>query len=124
MVHDLLILLTCQLAGELLVFLAGVPIPGPVLGLVLLLSICFARGRVAARLESTAPALLSHLSLLFVPAGVGVMLHLGRIAAEWPAILAALVLSTWLAVAATGLVLARLLPPAALDGAGAGGSGP
>lgn len=53
--------------------------------------------------------LLSHLSLLFVPAGVGVMLHLGRIAEEWPAILAALLLSTWLAVAVTGLLFARLV---------------
>ncbi|MCL6609300.1 MAG: CidA/LrgA family protein [Geminicoccaceae bacterium] len=108
MVHDLSILLACQLAGELLVFLAGLPVPGPVLGFLLLFLLCLARGRVPAGLETTAPVLLSHLSLLFVPAGVGVMLHLGRIAEEWPAILAALLLSTWLAVAVTGLLFARL----------------
>jgi len=108
LVHDLLILLACQLAGELLVFLAGLPMPGPVLGLLLLFLLCLARGRVPAGLETTAPVLLSHLSLLFVPAGVGVMLHLARIAEEWPAILAALLLSTWLAIAVTGLLFARL----------------
>jgi putative effector of murein hydrolase LrgA (UPF0299 family) len=108
LVHDLLILLACQLAGELLVFLAGLPVPGPVLGFLLLFLLCLARGRVLAGLETTAPVLLSHLSLLFVPAGVGVMLHLGRIAEEWPAILAALLLSTWLAIAVTGLLFARL----------------
>lgn len=112
MVQDLLVLLACQLAGELLVFLAGLPVPGPVLGFLLLFAICLLRRRPPGGLETTAPALLSHLSLLFVPAGVGVMLHLGRIAAEWPAILAALLLSTWLALAVTGLLLARMLPAA------------
>ena len=109
MVHDLLILLACQLAGELLVFLAGLPMPGPVLGLLLLVLLCLARGRVPAALETTAPVLLSHLSLLFVPAGVGVMLHLARIAEEWPAILAALLLSTWLTIAVAGLLFVRLV---------------
>lgn len=113
MVHDLLILLSCQLAGEASVFFLELPVPGPVIGFLLLFSICLVRGRIPAGLETTAPVLLSHLSLLFVPAGVGVILHLSRIAEEWPAILTALLLSTWLAVAVTGLVLARLLPNAA-----------
>ncbi|MDW8371727.1 MAG: CidA/LrgA family protein [Geminicoccaceae bacterium] len=110
MVHDLLILLACQLAGEFFVFFFDLPVPGPVLGFLLLFLICLLARRVPAGLETTAPVLLSHLSLLFVPAGVGVILHLSRIASEWPAILAALLLSTWLAVAVTGLALARLLP--------------
>ncbi|MCS6779219.1 MAG: CidA/LrgA family protein [Geminicoccaceae bacterium] len=110
MVHDLLILLACQLAGEFFVFFFDLPVPGPVLGFLLLFLICLLARRVPAGLETTAPVLLSHLSLLFVPAGVGVILHLSRIASEWPAILAALLLSTWLAVALTGLALARLLP--------------
>lgn len=65
------------------------------------------RGRVPAGPETTARALLSHFSLLFVPAGVGVVLPLGRIAATRPAILAALPLATGLTVA--GLLPARLL---------------
>jgi len=127
LVHDLLILLACQLAGELLVFLAGLPVPGPVLGFLLLFLLC--RGRVPATLETTAPVLLSDLSLLFVPAGVGVMLHLARIAEEWPAILAALLLSTWLTIGLTGLLFARLAgatgpAPRSVDPARAGDETP
>ena len=53
-----------------------------------------------------------HLSLLFVPAGVGVMLHFHRVAAEWFPIVAALILSTIMAIivaAVTTQWLARLL---------------
>ncbi|MCS7269148.1 MAG: CidA/LrgA family protein [Geminicoccaceae bacterium] len=118
MVYDFLLLLSFQLLGELLVFSLALPVPGPVLGLLALFLLCLVLGRVPAGLEGTAPALLSHLSLLFVPAGVGVMLHLGRIAAEWWAILAAVLLSTWLAVAVTGTILARLLPRSAAPSEG------
>lgn len=118
MVPALLCLLGCQLLGEALVQLTRTPVPGPVLGMLLLalwLGLV-ARGRIPAALGQTADVLLAHLSLLFVPAGVGVMLHLQRIAAEWLAIVAALVLSTLLAIAATAIamraVLRRLPPPA------------
>lgn len=119
MLLDLFLLLAFQLLGELLVFLLALPVPGPVVGLVLLFALCLIRRRVPATLETTARALLAHLSLLFVPAGVGVMLHFARIATEWPAILAALVLSTWIAVAVSGRLFAALLArtraPAAED---------
>lgn len=118
MVPALLCLLGCQLLGEALVQLTRAPVPGPVLGM-LLLALWLggvARGRIPEALGQTADVLLAHLSLLFVPAGVGVMLHLQRIAAEWLAIVAALVLSTLLAIAATAIamraVLRRLPPPA------------
>jgi putative effector of murein hydrolase LrgA (UPF0299 family) len=94
MILDLILLLLCQLAGQALAFWSGLPVPGPVLGLVLLVGLLAALGRAPGSLETTTAGLLRHLSLLFVPAGVGVMLHAGRLAAEWPAILAALVLGT------------------------------
>lgn len=118
MVPALLCLLGCQLLGEVLVQLTRAPVPGPVLGMLLLalwLGLV-ARGRIPAALGQTADVLLAHLSLLFVPAGVGVLLHLERIAAEWLAIVGALLLSTLLAIAATAwamrAVLRRLPPPA------------
>jgi holin-like protein len=90
----LAVLLVCQLAGEALARLGGLPLPGPVLGLVILFVGLSIRGRVHDDLARVANGLLAHLSLLFVPAGVGVILHLARIEAEWPAILVALVAST------------------------------
>lgn len=101
----LAVLLVCQLAGEALVRLTGLPLPGPVVGLVLLFVALSVRGRIHDDLARVANGLLAHLSLLFVPAGVGVILHLARIEAEWPAILVALVASTWLALAAGALTM-------------------
>jgi len=104
MIAALTILLSCQLAGEVFVRLVALPVPGPVMGLVFLLAGMAVRGRVPQTLRDTANGLLSHLSLLFVPAGVGVMLHFERIGSEWLALLAALLLSTWATIAVSALV--------------------
>jgi holin-like protein len=104
MIAALTILLACQLAGEVFVRLTGLPVPGPVMGLVLLLIGMAVRGTIPRDLRETANGLLSHLSLLFVPAGVGVILHFERIGSEWLALLAALLLSTWATIAVSALV--------------------
>ena len=101
-------LLVFQCAGEILVRLFALPVPGPVVGMVLLFVVLRLRRTTAAGIEGAATALLQHLSLLFVPAGVGVMLHFGRLADEWPAIVTALVASTVVALAVTA-VLMRVL---------------
>jgi holin-like protein len=103
--HAVTLLLVCQLAGELLVVALGLPLPGPVLGLMLLLAGLLLRGGVPEGLATVARTLLQHLSLLFVPAGVGIMLHLARLQAEWPAIVVALLLSTWLTLLVTVAVM-------------------
>jgi len=100
----LTILLGCQLAGEVIVRALGVPVPGPVLGMVLLCAMLALRGSTPASLYSTANGLLAHLSLLFVPAGVGVMIHLHHIGNEIVAIMVALILSTALTIAVTAVV--------------------
>jgi len=96
-------LLVCQCAGEAVARLAHLPVPGPVLGMAILFAGLRVRGRVPDALGLAADGLARHLSLLFVPAGVGVMLHAGRVAAEWLPIAVALVASTVLALAATAL---------------------
>ena len=63
------------------------------------------RGHAPASVDQAASALLSHLSLLFVPAGVGMMAHFGRIADEWLPITLALLLSTVLTMVATALIM-------------------
>jgi holin-like protein len=105
MLHTLAVLLLFQTVGEVLSYALGLPLPGPVLGMALLLVWLLVDKRVAARLRATSLELLKHLSLLFVPAGVGVMVHAGRIADEWWPILVALVVSTVLALAVTAVVI-------------------
>ena len=94
-----------QLAGEVCVRLLGLSIPGPVMGMLFLLLTLALRGGAPTSLEVTATTLLKHLSLLFVPAGVGVIVHLNRISSEWLPILAALVLSTVISLTITALMM-------------------
>lgn len=109
MLGALTILLVYQLVGEVIAHGLDLPIPGPVIGLALLFATLAARGRAPEDLRTTANTLLQHLSLLFVPAGVGVMVHAGRIADEWLPIAVALVGGTMLTIAATALSMQWLL---------------
>lgn len=101
-------LLVLQSAGELLAHALRLPFPGPVVGLVLLL-IALRFEAVRTPVAACADFLLAHLSLLFVPVGVGVMTHLGLIGEYGARMLAVIVLSTWIGLAVTALVLRALL---------------
>jgi len=105
MINTLTLLLIYQLVGELLARAFKLPIPGPVIGMALLFLTLLAHGRVSQELRAGTSSLLQHLSLLFVPAGAGVMLHLHRVADEWLPITLALVISTFAGMAVTALVL-------------------
>ena len=112
MLQALTLILVCQLAGEFLVAVIGLPVPGPVIGMLLLLVGLGLRGRVPDELDRVTGGLLDHLSLLFVPAGVGAMVHWVSIREQWVALAVALLLSTVLGLAATALTMkfvARLL---------------
>ena len=101
-------LLLCQSAGEALVRLLELRLPGPVIGMLLLL-LLLRWPAVRSGVAACADALLAHLSLLFVPVGVGVMTHLGILADHGLRLLLALVLSTWIGLAVTAWVLRLLL---------------
>ena len=121
MIASLSLILLCQLAGEVFVRGLALPMPGPVVGLVLLLLLLVARDRFAflargplqgGAVENASRGLLAHLSLLFVPAGVGVVQKLDLIAAHGIAIVAVLLVSvvmTLLATVATFLVVSRVM---------------
>ena len=105
MIKTLTLLLLYQLVGELLVRGLGLPIPGPVLGMALLFLTLLVRGHAGHELKASTGSLLQHLSLLFIPAGAGIMMHLQRVADEWLPITLALVVSTFAGMAVTALVL-------------------
>jgi len=108
MLFHVTLIFVCQLAGEALVLATGLPVPGPVCGMVLMFLGLVIRGRLPEELAKVGDALLGNLSLLFVPAGVGVMLHAGLIMREWLPITVALVGSTLITIAVTALVMVRL----------------
>ncbi len=108
MLRALTVLILCQFIGEVTARAAGLPLPGPVIGLVLLLAVLIIRGGPAPALRDTSAGLLRHLSLLFVPAGVGIVTQLDALAQNWVAILVAVLVSTALGLAVTGWLMQRL----------------
>ena len=102
------LILICQLIGEFAVTTMDVPFPGPVVGMVLLFLFLSFKGEVPEQLGQVSSVLLSNLSLLFVPAGVGVMVHFELLGSDvWP-LSVALIASTLLTVAVTALVMVFL----------------
>ena len=109
--RGLAILLLLQAAGEGLTHALSLPFPGPVIGLVLLL-FALQWSWVREPVSATAEFLLAHLSLLFVPVGVGVITHLDLLSRYGLELLAVIASSIWLGLAVTALVLRRLLATA------------
>jgi putative effector of murein hydrolase LrgA (UPF0299 family) len=116
MLLAILMLLACQLAGEVLARGLGLPVPGPVIGMALLFLGLQARARLRPAgadvndipLGAVAAFLLANLSLLFVPAGAGVVRQAGVLAAHGPGLIIALVVSTALTLVVTALVFVKL----------------
>jgi putative effector of murein hydrolase LrgA (UPF0299 family) len=102
------ILLLFQCLGEAISHALALPVPGPVIGMLLLFVALLLSPALMEKLEATGNALLSHLSLLFVPAGVGIVAAASSVEGHWLAVLASLVIGTTLTLAVTALVL-RLL---------------
>ena len=97
-------LLAFQSAGELLSRALSLQFPGPVVGMLLLL-VALRWHVVREPVAVCADFLLSHLSLLFVPVGVGVMVHLDLLSRFGGRMLGVLVLSTLIGLGVTVLVL-------------------
>ncbi|MFM1817641.1 MAG: hypothetical protein RL364_501 [Pseudomonadota bacterium] len=110
MIQGLVQLFIFQSLGELLSRFALPFIPGPVLGLVLLLIFLLVRGHVPAHIDTVGSTILQHLGLLFIPASVGVVLYLPLLQANAWAISTALVVSVVATVAVTAIVLKSLSP--------------
>lgn len=108
MIDGLIKVLLFQAFGEGIAFYFSLPVPGPVIGMLLLFLYLMARKNEAEKMASFSAPFLRHLALLFVPAAVGIMLHAQRVADEWLPIAAALIISTIVTIIVTALVI-RLL---------------
>lgn len=102
------VLLVFQCLGEGIVFLLQMPVPGPVAGMLVLLAALVAFPRLHVVIEAGANELLRNLSLLYVPAGVGVVAAAASGRGQWLAIVAAVIVSTLATMAVTGVVLQAL----------------
>jgi holin-like protein len=109
MLNALAILFVFQLLGEVAVQWLALPLPGPVVGMLLLFTALLLRGGVPEPLQQTAGALLQNLMLLFIPAVSGVMLHFERVGKEWLPILLAGVGGAAITIAVTALATRALV---------------
>jgi len=105
-IRALTLILLCQLAGEATSRALSLPVPGPVLGMALLWALMSAHAPLAAAVRPVGEGILRHLSLLFIPAGVGVVGHLDRLGPQALALGLAILVSTALAIAAGALAFA------------------
>ncbi|GAB5097171.1 CidA/LrgA family protein [Caballeronia sp. LP006] len=109
MLAALATLLVFQCLGEGVSYLFSIPVPGPVVGMLMLLGFLAIRPQAANALEPTALEILRHLSLLFVPAGVGIMVSAKALSGDLVAVVVAIAVSTTLAIAVTALVMRAML---------------
>ncbi len=121
--RGLAVLLILQLAGEALAHALAWPIPGPVVGMALLL-VALGLPLLRASVQAAAEQLLQHLSLLFIPVGVGVITHLDLMSRHGVQLAVVIGLSTVAGLAVTALVLQRLWPEEAAEATPAGQEGP
>ena len=126
-----LVLLAAQAAGEAVRAATGLPLSGPIIGMALLLAVLSARGGPSQELRSSANSLLGYLSLLFVPAAVGIMPYLPLLRSQWLPIAVALTASSVMAMASAALIMQRMngrhataRPPLAAEPANAAGGRP
>lgn len=109
MLRALATLLAFQCLGEGVSYVFRLPVPGPVIGMLLLFRFIMSRPQVADAIEPTALELLRHLSLLFIPAGVGIMVSAGKIRGDALAVIVSVAVSTTVAIVVAALVTRALL---------------
>lgn len=116
MFYTLAILLLFQCVGELIALVLALSIPGSVIGMVLLFFALLISPRLMEKVEESSHQILKHMSLFFIPAGVGIMVSAAGVMQHWFAVVIAIIASTLLTLAITAFSMRWLMtsrPPAA-----------
>ncbi|VXC18216.1 LrgA family protein [Burkholderia sp. 8Y] len=108
MIKALAVLLLFQCLGETVSFAWNIPVPGPVIGMLLLLAALRLSKATQSTVEEPSLAFLKHLSLLFVPAGVGIVVYAGRVESDLVPIAATILVGTALTVCITAITAQAL----------------
>ncbi|MDK2799623.1 MAG: holin-like protein [Clostridiales bacterium] len=99
------IILSISLIGELVSKLLNIPIPGNVIGMLILLSLLFLGTVKLETIDEITKFLLDHLAFFFIPAGVGLISNLQLLRGKWGAIFLICLISTTLVMVVTGLTI-------------------
>ena len=116
MLNSIFIILLFQLLGEFIQKVFELSIPGPVIGLIFLLSVMLITKKInkqdtgfETKLVNSAENLLTYLPLLFIPVGVGVVMHLSLLEENLVSVILIIIIGTLLTLALTGFVFEKLL---------------
>ena len=118
MLAALTAIFVCQLAGEMITVGLSLSLPGPVIGMALLFLFLLVKGSVPTAIGKAGDGLLQHLSLLFVPAGAGIMAAGAGVSGHVPALALSLAGSTLLTLAVTAYVMRAALKHSRADAPG------
>lgn len=106
MLGSLTLILLCQLVGEIVTMTTKWPVPGPVIGMLILFALLvFLPGKIPHEVNTVGGFFLRYLALLFVPAGVGIITNLDFLARSWVPIAGVIVIGTPVTLAVTGLTM-------------------
>ena len=110
MLNGLMWLLVFQFTGEVLVRALHLPVPGPVIGMLLLVvALLLRRPHVDDGVLRASDAMLRHLQLFFIPPAVGIITYVAILKEDWLPITGGLVLSWVLGLVTTGLLVTLML---------------
>lgn len=109
MFYTLAVLLLFQCVGELIALALTLSIPGSVIGMVLLFFALLVSPRLMEKVEESSHHILKHMSLFFIPAGVGIMVSAAGVMQHWLAVVIAIIASTLLTLAITALSMRWLM---------------
>lgn len=103
--RETLIILGIYLIGEILSSALSLPIPGNILGMILLFVLLCTKTIKVEQISTVTNFLLDHLAFFFIPAGVGLMSSMGIIKATWLQLLIVCIVTTIVIIAITGLTV-------------------
>ena len=117
MLNSIFLILFFQLVGEFIQKFLEISIPGPVIGLLLLLTTLLLSKKsyykIPVKFEinliNSAESLLNYLPLLFIPVGVGVVMHLSLLEDNLVPVMLVIIIGTLLTLAVTAFVMDKLL---------------
>lgn len=109
MLYGLIVFLLYLLAGDFVAHLFSLPVPGSVLGMMLLFITLLVRGGVTPELKNSSNGLLPYLPLFIVPASVGIVNFAGLLEQEGVALMSAILISLAVGIPVSGLLAQWLI---------------
>lgn len=103
--REAIIILGIYLLGEFISQVLSLPIPGNILGMIILLVLLWTKVVKIEQIETIANFLLDHLAFFFIPAGVGLMTSIGIIKDSWLKLIVVCIATTIIIIASTGLIV-------------------